>query len=383
MSGFLLRELPTTTSEMLAVFDDTSTLRHALAFESALAQAQAAARVIDERSALAIVAACSAFAPDIPAFAESVAFSGTLAIPLVQALRTQLTGSAAVDLHHGATSQDVADTVLMLQMKQASTLLAAEHARIVGALTVSAKTFAALPAVGRTLLQDASPISLGLRIAQWAGGIREAAADFERTIATHAKVQLGGAAGTRADMQGRGNAVAEELALRLQLKGGPPWHARRGGIAAMAANLAICIGVLGKMARDISLLAQNRIGEVLEPLVRGRGGSSTMSHKRNPTGCQVALSAAVRAPGLVSTVLAGLPSELERGLGGWQTERPVLTELCLLAAGSARAMAGVAQGLEVIETTIARNLAEADIGGDIGESEQITADILDQPQGAN
>ena len=383
MSGSLLRTRPATTQEMLAVFDDASTLRRALAFESALAQAQAAERVIDAQSAEAIAAVCGAFTTDMPAFAESVALAGTLAIPLVQALRVRLTGTAAADLHHGATSQDLADTVLMLQVKQAGALLAADHARLVTALTMSARRFAALPAVGRTLLQDARPIGFGLRVAQWAAGVREAAHDLDRTIAANANVQLGGAAGTRAGLRGCGAAVTAVLAARLQLNPSPPWHARRGGIAAIASSLAICLGGLGKMARDISLLAQSRVGEALEPLIEGRGGSSAMPHKRNPTGCQVALSAAMRAPGLVATVLAGLPCELERGLGGWQTDAPVLADLCLLAAGSANAMAAVAEGLLVMDSTIAANLAEADIGDDIGESVQIVADILDPPQGAH
>jgi len=183
-------------------------------------------------------------------------------------------------------------------------------------------------------------------------------------------------------MHGRGTAVAAGVAERLQLNSSPPWHARRGGIAAMAASLGIGIGALGKMARDISLLAQSRLGEALEPLIEGRGGSSAMPHKRNPTGCQVALAAATRAPGLVATVLAGLPCELERGLGGWQAEGPVLAELCLLAAGSARAMADVAEGLVVMEDAIARNLAESDMGDDIAESVQLVADLLDPPGGA-
>jgi 3-carboxy-cis,cis-muconate cycloisomerase len=103
-----------------------------------------------------------------------------------------------------------------------------------------------------------------------------------------------------------------------------------------------------------------------------------MVHKRNPTGCQVALSAAIRAPGLVAGILAGLPAEEERGLGGWQAEGPALSELFLLTAGSADAMATVAEGLEVDEEAIARNLAAAGIGDDIGESVAIVAAILDQ-----
>jgi 3-carboxy-cis,cis-muconate cycloisomerase len=380
--SLLLRTLPATTEDMLDVFDDASTLRHALAFESALAHAQAATGIIGAQSATAIAAACDTLAVEFPAFADSVALAGTLAIPLLQALRRKLDGAAARDLHRGATSQDVADTVLMLQIKEAGGLLARDHARIVGALTQSARRFAALPAVGRTLLQDARPIGFGLRIAQWLTGIREAASGLEQSIDAQARVQLGGAAGTRADLCGRGAAVAADLALRLKLKMSAPWHARRGGIAAIAASLGICMGALGKMARDVAHLAQNRIGEAFEPMVQGRGGSSAMAHKRNPTGCQVALAAAARAPGLVATVLAGMLCEQERGLGGWQAEGPVLAELCLLAAGSARAMADVAEGLAVADQAIARNLSEADIGEDIGESVQIVAELLDTPRGA-
>jgi 3-carboxy-cis,cis-muconate cycloisomerase len=382
MSGSsLLRTRPATTDEMLTVFDDASVLRHALAFETALAHAQAGLGIIAPQSATAISAVCNSFRVEFPAFGDSVAHAGTLAIPLVQSLRSRLEGAAANDLHRGATSQDLADTVLMLQMKEAAELLARDHARIVDALMQSARRLAALPAVGRTFLQDARPIGFGLRIAQWAAGIREAATNLEQAIATHAKVQFGGAAGTRAGLGGHGGAVAADLAMRLNLEPSAPWHARRGGIAALAASLGICLGALGKMARDIALLAQNRIGEALEPVIEGRGGSSAMAHKRNPTGCQVALSAAARGPGLIATVLTAMPCEQERGLGGWQAEGPVLAELRLLAAGSARAMADVAQALIVMDQTIARNLSEADIGGDIGESVQIVADLLGLPQG--
>jgi 3-carboxy-cis,cis-muconate cycloisomerase len=189
-------------------------------------------------------------------------------------------------------------------------------------------------------------------------------------------LQFGGAAGTRAGLDGQGAIVAERLAALLGLASGAPWHARRSSVAGIAAALGILIGALGKMARDVALLAQNAVGEAREPAVAGRGGSSAMAHKRNPTGCQIALSAAIRAPGSVATILAGLPQEEERGLGGWQTEAPVLADLFLLAAGSAAAMASVAEGLEIDPAAIARNLAAAGVGADMGESETIVAAIL-------
>lgn len=372
----LLRTRPATTLRMLAVFDDAATLRHALAFEAELARAQAAEGLIDPEDAAAISAACAGFSIDAAVLADDAALAGTLAIPLVKRLRASLSGTAAISLHKGATSQDVADTVLACQIRQGHALLAVDIARVCGALAVLAERHAATPAIGRTLLQDALPIGLGLRLAQWQSGIAEAASMLDREVATYARLQFGGAAGTRAGLAGKGALIAEHMALALGLANGPPWQSRRGGIAAIAAALAILIGALAKMARDVSLLAQNAVGEAREPDIPGRGGSSAMAHKRNPTGCQIALSAALRAPGLVAGILSGLPAEEERGLGGWQAEGPALIDLFLLAAGSTEAMAGVAEGIEIDETAIARNLAAAGIGDDIGESAAIVRELL-------
>lgn len=371
----LLRTRPATTPAMLAVFDDAATLRHALAFEAELARAQAIEGLIGEADARAIAAACADFTADPAILADEATLAGTLAIPLVKRLRAALSGTAAARLHKGATSQDVADTVLACQIREAYALLRADLDRIVPALGEAAERHVATPAVGRTLLQDAMPIGFGLRIAQWQAGIVAAAARLDREVKDAARVQLGGAAGTRAGLSGKGAHVAARTAGALGLTAGPPWHANRGGITAVAAALAILIGALGKMARDVSLLSQNAVGEVREPAIPGRGGSSAMAHKRNPTGSQVALSAALRAPGLVAGILAGLPAEEERGLGGWQAEGPALAELFLLAAGSAEAMATVAQGLEIDEAAIVRNLAAAAIGDDIGESAALVAEL--------
>jgi 3-carboxy-cis,cis-muconate cycloisomerase len=264
----------------------------------------------------------------------------------------------------------------MLQLKRATALLRVDVCRIVDALAALAAHHIQTPAIGRTLLQDALPISLGLRLAQWRAGIVESLERLDQEVALHAQLQLGGAAGTRAGLSGRGEAITRHMARALDLEAGEPWHTRRSGVAGIAAATGILLGALGKMARDVSLLAQNRIAEVHEPAIAGRGGSSAMAHKRNPTGSQVALSAALRAPGLVATMLAGLPAEQERGLGGWQAEGPVLAELFQLAAASAEAMAQVAEALDINDTTICANLWAADVGNDIGESAAITAALL-------
>ncbi|MDQ0304871.1 3-carboxy-cis,cis-muconate cycloisomerase [Ancylobacter polymorphus] len=376
----LLRTRPATTPAMEAVFDDDTVLHHVLAFEAQLALAEAAEGVIDPADARMIADLCAEIALDPARIADEAALAGTLAIPLVAQLRIALPESAAQAVHRGATSQDVADTVLMLQVRAAEELLRADLAATAAALAALAQRHAATPAIGRTLLQDALPISLGLRFAQWRKGIADAADRLEREVAEGATLQFGGAAGARSGLAGKGEAVASRLARALGLPSSPPWHARRGGIAGIAAALAIVLGALGKMARDVSLLAQNGIGEGREPAISGRGGSSAMAHKRNPTGCQIALSAALRAPGLVAGILAGLPAEQERGLGGWQAEGPVLAELFLIAAGAAAAMAAVAQGLEIDEAALARNLAAAGVGDDIGESGAIVVSLLADQQ---
>ncbi len=361
---------------MLAVFDDAGAIRRALAFESALAEAEAAVGLIPSAIAKAIGRACDALIVDPGDLADEAALAGTLAIPLVKRLRASLNGEAAAAVHRGATSQDLADTVLMLQAQAAEQVLQADLARIAKALSPLATRHAATPAVGRTLLQDALPIGFGLRIAHWRAGVTDAARRLNAEASANIKLQFGGAAGSRAGLNGQGDAIATHMAQTLGLPAAAPWQARRGGIAALAAALGILIGALGKMARDVSLLAQNAVGEAREPAIPGRGGSSAMAHKRNPTGCQVALSAAIRAPGLVGAILSALPQEEERGLGGWQSEGPMLADLFLLAAGSAEAMAAVAEGLEIDQSAIAQNLAAAGIGTDIGESEAIVAQLL-------
>jgi 3-carboxy-cis,cis-muconate cycloisomerase len=362
---------------MIAVFDDAATLSHALAFEAELAKAQASCCVISSEAAREIVRACRESVIDPVELAEEAALAGTLAIPLVQRLRRGLSDDGAAAVHKGATSQDVADTALMRQILMAAHTLGKDLDRIIVALSALAKRYDRTPAVGRTLLQDAVPIGFGLRIAQWCAGIENAGHRLDAEVAANAVIQFGGAAGTRAGVNGKGADIAAYLAHALGLSVGEPWHSRRVGVAAIAAAVGIVIGALGKMARDISLLAQNTVSEAREPRVPGRGGSSAMKHKRNPTGCQIALSAAVRAPGLVAGILAGLPAEQERGLGGWQAEAPAIADLFLLAAGSADAMAAIAEGLEVDEEAIARNLASVGIGGDIGESVAIVAAILE------
>jgi 3-carboxy-cis,cis-muconate cycloisomerase len=231
--------------------------------------------------------------------------------------------------------------------------------------------------LGRTLLQGALPITFGLKIAQWLSGIEAAAARLSREAEGALAVQFGGAAGTRAGLGGKGAHIAARMAASLGLANPvAPWHAQRDGIAGLGTALAILTAALGKMARDIALMAQSEIAEAFEPRLAGRGGSSAMAHKRNPTGCQVTLSASLRAPGLAATLMTTLPGEHERGLGGWQAEAPVLAELFLLTHGALAAMLPVAAGLDVDTQAMRRNLGHSAPNTDTGEAEALVAALL-------
>lgn len=367
-----LRQRAAATAAMLALWDDAATLRHALAFEAALAKAQGAAGVIPAAAAARIADACASIRIDPAELAEEAALAGTLAIPLVARLRAEVGAEWGGYVHRGATSQDVADTITCRQIAMSARLVLAGAGRITAALHPLAIAHAETPAMGRTLLQDALPIGLGLRFAQWHAGVAEGSRLLDSAVSRGAALQLGGAVG---DRKGLGP-VADAVAGALGLRAAAPWHARRTGMAEIAAAFAILIGATAKMARDVSLLAQTGIGEVREPAIPGRGGSSAMAHKRNPTGCQVALAAAHRAPGLAATVLAGLPAEEERGLGGWQAEAPVFAELAAIASGALDAMATVAEGLEIDADALHRNLAGAADAPDIGESAALVRQLL-------
>jgi 3-carboxy-cis,cis-muconate cycloisomerase len=374
-----IRELASSTEDMLDVFGDGALVAAALAFERELARAEAAEGLMTQAEATAIADACIAI-PNVEALAAAAAHAGTLAIPLVAELWARLahTPSAAAKVHLGATSQDVADTSLVLQATRAMALIERDSGPMIHTLAGLAQSHAATRMLGRTLLQPARPITFGLKVAGWRLGVANALSRVQRDAASALVLQFGGAAGTLEGLGGRGLAVggrlAEALGLDLPVS---PWHARRNGFAGLASSLAMLVGALGKIATDIALLSQSEIGEVFEPLAPGRGGSSAMPYKRNPSGCQVCLSAALRAPHLAATMLSTLAQqEHERSVGGWQAEGPALAELFCIAHGAVAAMAGVIDGLEVRPQRMAANLAAADVGDDVGEAAALVTRML-------
>ncbi|WP_042260189.1 3-carboxy-cis,cis-muconate cycloisomerase [Paraburkholderia heleia] len=348
------------TEPMNAVWSPDATLQRMLDVEAALARACAAHGVIPQSAVAAIVEACAADQLDAPALARDAALGGNLAIPLVKQLTARVKAAdpeAAKYVHWGATSQDIIDTATVLQLRDALALIERGIDALCATLADLARTHRATPAIGRTWLQQALPITLGLKFAQWLDAMLR---HRERLVVLRERslvLQFGGAAGTLASLRDAAPAVSAVLAQELGLVlPALPWHTQRDRIAEAAAFFGMLIGTLGKIARDISLQMQTEIGELGEPAAAGKGGSSTMPHKRNPVGCAAVLTAATRAPGLVATVFAGMVQEHERALGGWQAEWDALPDLARLAGGALAQTQQITAGLEVRPERLAANL---------------------------
>jgi 3-carboxy-cis,cis-muconate cycloisomerase len=309
---------PFHTPAMAAVFSAENQLQRVLDFEAALARAQAALDLIPASAAAAITAACRAERFDAATLYAAARETGTLLIPLLAELRAQLPATAASYVHWGATSQDALDTALVLQMRAGLALLNADLLAIGGRCTQLADEHRQTLMAGRTLLQQALPISFGLKAAHWLNLITRQLAVL-RTLREALPLQFGGAAGTLAALGTQGQAVAERLALELDLPlPALPWHAERDRIAQLASALTISAGSCAKIAGDLVLLAQSEVAEV--SFGTGAGGSSAMPQKRNPTAAIQALAAARLTIGPTTTILAALPQEHERAGGGWQAE---------------------------------------------------------------
>jgi len=345
---------------MRAVCDDTAHLQHMLDFEAALARAEASAGVIPASAVAAIEAACKADQFDMAALADAATRSGNLAIPLVKALTAKVAkadAEAARYVHWGATSQDVIDSATMLGLRAAIDALLADLDRAVAGFAALAVKHRNTAVVARTWLQHALPMPFGLKLAEYASALHRSRLRLKRLRAEGLALQFGGAAGTLAALGDKGLVVAEQLAKELQLPlPDAPWHTHRDRIAEVASVLAILSGSCGKIARDVSLMMQTDVGEAFEPSGEGRGGSSTMPHKRNPVASASALGAATMAPNLAAAIFAAQIQDHERSAGPWHAEWPTLPMLLLVTSGALAAIVDIAEGLEVDAVRMRANL---------------------------
>ncbi len=349
-----------TTEAMQAIFCDRARVQAMLDFERALAVAQAGVALIPASAAPAIAKQCDAAGYDLGALARATRDAGNPAIPLVRALTARVAADdadAARFVHWGATSQDVMDTGLVLQLMKALEVIENDLARLSRALMALTQQHAGTMLAGRTLLQQATPITFGLKAAGWLSAINRHRGRIREIVPRIAALQFGGASGTLAALGDKGLTVAAALAeeLRMTLPD-VPWHAHRDRVAEVATTLGLLVGTLGKIACDVSLLMQTEVAEAFEPAEPGRGRSSTMPHKRNPVSAATVLAAATRVPGLVATMLAAMVQEHERGLGGWHAEWETLPEICLLAAGALAHTVQTIEGLEIDAARMTRNL---------------------------
>ena len=355
-----------------AQVSDAAWVQALLDVEAALARASARVGLVPPEAAEAISERARSAVVDAAAIGREAVAVGNPVEPLVRALVAQLPEDAARHVHRGATSQDVLDTASMLVARRALAPLVEELAAAADACARLAREHRATPIAARTLLQQALPTTFGLKAAVWLVGLDEARALLDDVRARQLAVQLGGAGGTLSSLGDRGPEVAQALAEELELAEPLlPWHTVRVRPAALAARLGIAAGVLGKIARDVVLLAQTEVAEVAEP---SGGGSSALPQKRNPVRAVIALACAQRTPGLVATILAAMPQEHERAAGGWQAEWETLRDLFRLAGTAAVSMR---ESLDELRIDPARMRANLDATGGLVLAESVATALAE------
>jgi 3-carboxy-cis,cis-muconate cycloisomerase len=347
---------------MDGVFSRTNQLRHMVRFEWALSAALESAGIAREGAA-ALEPFLTAEFVNGPELDKHARNAGNLAIPLVGQLTAAVRDrdeEAARTIHLGATSQDVLDTALVLQIGEALTLIDESLRKLDEHWARLARAHAGTILAGRTWLQAGPPVTLGLKVAGWVAALRRHRQRLESINERALVLQFGGAVGTLAALGDKAMAVSGALAQRLELREAQlPWHTHRDNLVEVATVLGLLVGTLGKVARDVSLLMQTEVAEVFEPAEEGRGGSSTMPHKRNPVASAVVLAAAIRVPGLVATLLSAMVQEHERGLGNWQAEWETLPEIFRLTAAALDRTLEIARGMQVDPQKMAANLEAA------------------------
>ncbi len=352
------------TPEMTRVFSGKAQLRAMMRFEWALLCALEKQGIAEAGSSQVLQSLLDAdFGAgfvDVESIEREAKNAGNVAIPFVRQLTAKVKArseSAARAVHLGATSQDVLDSALVLQIREGLKLLDAAIEELDRALADQVRAHRQTVLLGRTWLQPGPPTTLGLKLAGTLAALRR---DRDRIRSSAERVlvpEFGGAVGTLAALGTAGGAVAAELARILDLREPVlPWHTQRDNLAEMVQVLAILTGTLGKFARDIALLMQSEVGEASEAREEERGGSSTMPHKQNPVACAAVLAVHARMPELASTMLHAMPQEHERGLGLWQAEWETVPNAFRLAAAALAYSAEIAQGLQVDAARMKSNI---------------------------
>lgn len=346
---------PFMSQRAVAECDDDAMVRAMLAFELALAEVQEASGAVPSGVSQQMREQLECANVNVAEIAEGIASGGNVAIPFVKQSRALLADEIKRYWHQGATSQDVVDSALMLLLKPRLAALDDLLLRCRSAATALMDTHIDTPMVGRTLMQQALPITFGVKVAHWAIGLEQAR---RRLCAVELPVQFGGAVGVHSGWDNLGlewmDALAERLGLSVPVL---PWHTDRYPIHALGTALDAVAGAAEKIALDVSLLTQTEVGEVAEPSAPGMGESSSMPHKRNPVRSALIRGAARQVHGHTSVLINAAAQPLERGLGEWHAEWAPLMEGVLLVEGALEQVAVLLEGLEVYPDNMWRNLA--------------------------
>ncbi len=361
------------TAEMRALFSDVTQLQLMLDVESALARAEAKLGLVPQQIAEAISKAAQVENLRIERIAAGTRETGVPVPALVSEIGRVAGEQAARYIHLGATTQDILDTALVLQMRRALEYLRRDLVALARTLATRASEYRDTPMAGRTHLQHAVPITFGLKCAVWASPLAAHVERLDQAALRGQVVQFGGAAGTLAALGANGVAVAEALAHELGL-GVPdlPWHVARDSVAEIVALLGLVCGSLSKFALDVSLLMQTEVAEVFEPHAPGRGGSSTMPQKRNPVAAEYIIAAARGVHALVPLMLTAMAQDHERATGPWQSEALALPQCFVLCAGAMAHSLAIASGMTIDAARMRRNL---DLGGGLIMAEAVSTGL--------
>jgi 3-carboxy-cis,cis-muconate cycloisomerase len=347
---------------------DTAWLQAMLDAEAGLARALERAGLAPAGAGEAVTAAARAADFDPNELGRLASLTGNPVPGLARSLARRVPQAAAGAVHRGATSQDIMDTAAMLLAKRATGVILADLARAADAAAGLAQAHRSTIMIGRTLLQQAVPVTFGLVAAGWLAGLDDAREGLAAVRAQRLAVQFGGAAGTLASLGEAGPRVAALLADDLGLaRPALPWHTDRLRIIDIGASLARVTAALGKIARDVTLLAQSEVGEVSEggsapaagpgqPDAPRRGGSSAMPNKHNPVASIAILGCARQLPGLLATLVSSAEQEHQRAAGAWHAEWEPLTAMLRLAGSAASWGADLVPGLGVDSSRMAANL---------------------------
>lgn len=337
-----------TTPAIECIFAEENVITLLLRVEAALALAQGETGVIPTAAAHAIAAAAATLVVDQTQLAQAVERDGFPIIELVRQLRGQVAGEAAEYVHWGATTQDIIDTALVLQLRDALTQLQRQLQALNTQLSALADAHRHTLMAGRTHSQQALPITFGLKVANWLAPLIRHHERLMQLLPRLLVVQLGGAAGTLAALGELGGSVQAALARQLNLGVPPmPWHTQRDTLVECAGWLSLVTGSLAKMAQDIILMAQSEVGELSESNDTARGGSSTMPQKSNPIISELIVAAARSNAGLLANMHNAMIHEHERATHGWQMEWLALPQMLGLTASALARANFLAHNLQI------------------------------------